>query len=163
MIYRSPIIAKILGGTKIQSQWSRPYIKRPPEELAMNKIFDVITITLLIVIANSSAIFAAPSRNPGIVAPTGNSPVAQYECRSRGPSTGQIVLRANNKYDVKHKTGKYQQSEFGYRFLTGPLKRQSIIRQMGNTYLVNTKNEARAAKLAAADGALFCTGGVIYY
>jgi hypothetical protein len=133
----------------------------------MNKIFDVFVITSLIVIANSAAMAtppsATPTTNPGIIAPTGRSIVAQYECRSRGPSTGQIVLRANNKYDAKQQIGRYQQSKVGYRFFTGPLKGQSIVRQQGNTYLVSTKSEARAAELAAADGALFCTGGVIYY
>jgi hypothetical protein len=135
----------------------------------MNRIFDVFITTLLIVIANSAAMATppsatpAPTTNPGIIAPTGRSIVAQYECRSRGPSTGPIVLRANNKYDAKQKIGRYQQSKVGYRFFTGPLKGQSIVRQQGNTYLVSTKSEARAAELAAADGALFCTGGVIYY
>ncbi len=135
----------------------------------MNKIFDVFAITLLIVIANSAAmatpptVAPKPTTNQGIIAPTGGSVVAKYECRSRGPSTGPIVLRANNKYDAKQKTGRYRQSKVGYRFRTGPLQGQSIVRQQGNTYLVDTKNEARAAELAAADGAAICTGGVIYY
>jgi hypothetical protein len=135
----------------------------------MNKIFDVITITLLIVMANSSVMAApqsatpSPSPNLGRTTPTGSLIVAKYECRSRGPSSGEIVLRANKKYEVKQQTGKYQPSQLGYRFLTGPLQGQSIVIAKDNIYLVNTKNEARAAELAAADAALFCTGGMIHY
>jgi hypothetical protein len=133
----------------------------------MNKLSNIVATTALLTLANLSIIMmptlAAPTQNPGIIAPTGNSVVAKYECRSIGPSTGEIMLRANNKYDVNGKTGRYQQSPVGYRFLTGPLKRQSIVRQQGNTYLVSTRDEARAAELAASDGASICTGGVIYY
>jgi hypothetical protein len=138
----------------------------------MNKLINISVTAALLTFVNlpiaakpAPAIPSpTPSQSPaGIVAPTGESVVAQYECRSRGPSTGQIILRANNKYDVKQQTGKYQQSQVGYRFLTGPLKGQSIVRKKGNTYLVSTRNEARADRLAAVDAALFCTGGVIYY
>lgn len=139
----------------------------------MNKLNNIAVTTALLTLANWSIVMmptwaaptptSSPTQNPGIIAPTGNSVVAKYECRSIGPSTGEIMLRANNKYDVNGKTGRYQQSPVGYRFLTGPLKRQSIVRQKGNTYLVSTRDEARAAELAASDGASICTGGVIYY
>lgn len=130
----------------------------------MNKIFDVFVITLLIVIANSSAMAGqTPANNPGITTPQGKSIVAKYECRSRGVNTGPILLRANRNYEVKQQPGKYQKSPLGYRFLTGTLKGQSIVIQNNNIYLVNTKSEAKAAEAAAVDGALFCTGGMIYY
>jgi hypothetical protein len=135
----------------------------------MNKIFDVIIITLLIVMANSSAMAApqsatpAPSSNLARAIPSGRSVVAKYECRSRGPSSGEIVLRANKKYEVKQQTGKYQRSQLGYRFLTGPLQGQSIVIAKDNIYLVDTKSEAKAAELAAADAALFCTGSMVRY
>jgi hypothetical protein len=37
------------------------------------------------------------------------------------------------------------------------LKKQSIVFQSENFILVETKSEARAAELAAADGAQYCT------
>jgi hypothetical protein len=129
----------------------------------MNKIFDVITITLLIVMANSSVMAAPQSATPSPSPNLGRSIVAKYECRSRGPSSGEIVLRVNKKYEVKQQTGNYRHSQLGYRFLTGPLQGQSIVIAKDNIYLVNTKDEARAAELAAADAALFCTGSMIHY
>lgn len=138
----------------------------------MNRIVKFCAATLLLAVAPVVAPIPSSaelkptgirSQNQGIVAPQGKEIVARYECRSRGPSTGEIVLRANGKYNVKNRQGKYQPSRRGYRFLTGALKGQSIVRQEGNIYLVSTKDEARAAELAAADGALLCTGGEIKY
>jgi hypothetical protein len=128
----------------------------------MNKLFDVLIITLSIVIANSVAMaMPSPSANPGLIAPSGGAIVARYECRSRGLNTGPIILRANNKYDAKQQTGRYQTSKVGYRFLTGPFQGQSIVHQNSNTYFVNTKIEAKAAEAATYDAAAVCTGGVI--
>jgi hypothetical protein len=139
----------------------------------MNRIIHVCTTTLLltfatVMVANNRSSAdpnpaPTPSPTPGIVAPQGKDLIAKFECRSRGPSTGEILLRANGKYTVQQKKGNYYPTRRGYRFITGSLKGQSIVRQKGNIYLVSTQNEARAAELAAADGALFCTGGEIKY
>ncbi len=149
----------------------------------MNRITHVWTTTLLLTLANVAV--ATTPRTPissqknllsaqpqTIVAPKGKELVAKFDCRSRGPSIGEIALQADGKYtlakQVKHhtvaqQTGKYSATPLGYRFTNGTLKGQSIVRQQGNTYLVSTKNEAKAAEVAAADGALFCTGGEIKY
>lgn len=141
--------------------------------VSMNKLIHVFTTTLLLTLAN---LMVVTSRSPadthrhtilgqtqGIVALKGRDLIAKFECRSRGPSTGEISLRANGKYNIKQLTGKYLSTPVGYRFINSSLRGQSIVRQQGNTYLVSTKDEARAAELAAADGALFCTGGEINY
>jgi hypothetical protein len=149
----------------------------------MNRITHVWTTTLLLTLANVAV--ATTSRTPvtsqqtilsaqpqTIVAPKGKELIAKYDCRSRGPSIGEIALQADRQYTVTkqvghhksaQKTGKYLVTSAGYRFSNGTLKGQSIVRQQGNIYLVSTKNEAKAAEVAAADGALFCTGGEIKY
>ncbi len=138
----------------------------------MNKIIHVFTTTLLLTFANLMVVTRSPAdiqknsppvQNQGIVAPKGNDLIAKFECRSRRPSIGEILLRANSKYQVKQQIGRYLSTPVGYRFINGLLRGQSIVRQQGNIYLVNTKNEAKAAELAAADGALVCTGGEIKY
>lgn len=149
----------------------------------MNRITHVWTTTLLLTLANvavattdrlplarnSTPIVARSDRTAqlsqpqAIVAPKGKELIAKFDCRSRGPSIGEISLQANGKYAVAKQTGKYAPTPSGYRFSSGKLKGQSIVRQQGNIYLVSTKNAAKAAEVAAADGALFCTGGEIKY
>jgi hypothetical protein len=148
----------------------------------MNKITHVWTTTLLLTLANVAVAttgrvplahnitpIVAQSQPQAIVAPKGKELVAKFDCRSRGPSIGEISLQANGKYTVAtgnrtaQQVGKYAPTPSGYRFINGKLKGQSIVRQQGNIYLVSTKNAARAAEIAAADGALFCTGGEIKY
>jgi hypothetical protein len=109
----------------------------------------------------------APKVTPGIVAPTGNSLVAQFECRTRGLNTGKITFTADRKYKVSNGIGKYSTFTnslgIGYRFLTGPAQKKSIVRQKGGIFLVSTDKEKQAAELAARDAALICTGGEINY
>jgi hypothetical protein len=141
----------------------------------MNRITHIFTTTLLLTLAN---LMVATTRSPAdiqpkvttpqqppqsIVAPKGRELVARFECRSRGSDTGEISLQANGKYQAKQQTGKYLTTPVGYQFTNGALRGQSIVRQAGNIYLVSTKQAARAAEIAAADGALFCTGGEIKY
>jgi hypothetical protein len=147
----------------------------------MNKITHVWTTTLLLTLANVAVAttgrvplthnitpIVAQSQPQAIVTPKGKELVAKFDCRSRGPSIGEISLQANGKYTVAtgnrtvQQVGKYAPTPSGYRFINGKLKGQSIVRQQGNIYLVSTKNAARA-EVAAADGALFCTGGEIKY
>jgi hypothetical protein len=108
-----------------------------------------------------------PKAKEGIVAPTGNSPVAQFECRTRGLNTGKIVFTADRKYKLPSGTGNYSTFTnsfgIGYRFLTGPAQKKSIVRQKGGIFLVSTNQEKQAAELAARDAALVCTGGEINY
>jgi hypothetical protein len=150
----------------------------------MNRITHVWTTTLLLTLANvavattdrlplahKSTPIVARSQPQAIVAPKGKELIAKFDCRSRGPSIGEISLQANGKYTVAsrvgHRTnqqmGKYTATPSGYRFSNGKLKGQSIVRQQANIYLISTKNAAKAAEVAAADGALFCTGGEIKY
>jgi hypothetical protein len=139
----------------------------------MNRIIHVFTTTLLLTAANLMVAITrspadthqhvTPNQPQGIVAPKGRDLVAKFECRSRGPSTGEISLQANSRYNAKQQTGKYFPSPVGYRFLTGSLRGQSIVRQQGNIYLVSTRSEAKAAELATFDAALICTGGEINY
>ncbi len=149
----------------------------------MNRITHVWTTTLLLTLANvavatTGRVPLASHKTPlaaqpqSVVAPKGNELIAKFDCRSRGPSIGEIALQADGKYSVTkqvahhtvvQKTGKYSATPAGYRFSNGTLKGQSIVRQQGNIYLVSTKNAAKAAEIAAADGALFCTGGEIKY
>jgi hypothetical protein len=141
----------------------------------MDRIRHVFTTTLLLTLANLMVVISrspadmppkvtVPQRPPQtIVAPKGRELVARFECRTRGSATGEISLQANGKYQAKQQTGKYLTTPVGYQFINGALRGQSIVRQAGNIYLVNTKQAARAAEIAAADGALFCTGGEINY
>jgi hypothetical protein len=139
----------------------------------MNRITHVWITTLLLTLANVAV--AKTGRLPlahnstpiaaqlqPIVAPKAKESIAKYDCRSRA-SIGEIVLQANGKYTLAKQTGKYAPTPSGYRFSSGKLKGQSIVRQQGNIYLVSTQNAAKAAEVAAADGALFCTGGEIKY
>ncbi len=141
----------------------------------MNKIAHVWTTTLLLTLANvavattgrvplaSKIITPIAVKPQTIVAPKGKELIAKFDCRSRGPSIGEIALQADGKYTLAKHMGKYAATPSGYRFSNGTLKGRSIVRQQGNIYLVSTKNAAKAAEVAAADGALFCTGGEIKY
>lgn len=95
---------------------------------------------------------------------TGNNKPAKsitFNCLTRG-SRVNVMLKANQTYSAtstvqKVVGGNYQTVGLAYRFKTGGLKGQSIIRQKGGIYLVTTKSETRAAELATFDAALSCT------
>jgi hypothetical protein len=139
----------------------------------MDKILHVWTTTLLLTFATLAVATTkspadtranvAPLQAQNIVAPRGRDVVAKFECRSRGPSTGEILLKADGQYSANDKMGRYSTFRLGYRLIDGPLRGQSIIRQQSSIYLVSIKDEAKAAELAAADSALACTGGEIRY
>lgn len=85
-----------------------------------------------------------------------------FKCQTRGSSVT-VVLKPNLKYNATSTVsttptmGNYVIAAGpAYRFKTGGLKDSSIVKQAGNFYLVATINEAKAAQLAASDGALFC-------
>jgi hypothetical protein len=139
----------------------------------MDKILHVWTTTLLLTFATLAVATTkspadtranvAPLQAQNIVAPRGRDVVAKFECRSRGPSTGEILLKADGQYSANDKMGRYSTFRLGYRLIGGPLRGQSIVRQQSSIYLVSTKDEAKAAELAAVDRALICTGGEIRY
>jgi hypothetical protein len=139
----------------------------------MKKILYVGATILSVMSVNIIPSMAVPTVQPvpkgaeGIVAPTGNSLVAQFECRTRGINTGKITFTADRKYKVPSGIGKYSTFTnsfgIGYRFLTGPAQKKSIVRQKGGIFLVGTNQEKQAAELAARDAALICTGGEINY
>lgn len=84
-----------------------------------------------------------------------------FNCLTRGSGI-KVALKSKKTYTATSKVspladGIYTTVGPAYRFKTGGLKGQSIVRQQGNYYLVETQSEAQAARLAAADGALFCT------
>jgi hypothetical protein len=97
-------------------------------------------------------------------AAAGNSKSAKlptFDCLTRG-SRVNVTLKAKQTYSAtstvqKVEGGNYQTVGLAYRFKTGGLKGQSIVRQKGGIYLVATKSEARAAELATFDAALSCT------
>jgi hypothetical protein len=139
----------------------------------MKKILYIGVTILSIMSINNIQLMAVPIEQPtpkgkeGIIAPTGNSLVAQFECRTRGLNTGKIVFTADRKYKLPSGTGNYStftnSSGISYRFLTGPAQNKSIVRQKGGIFLTGTKQEKKAAELAAIDTALVCTGGEINY
>jgi hypothetical protein len=107
---------------------------------------------------------AAPTAPESPASPTVKPGTIVFECRvplvaNATPSV--IRIETNKKYSVAGATpsgGNYLKAgNTTYRFRTGPLKRQSIVFQSENFILVETKSEARAAELAAADGAQYCT------
>jgi hypothetical protein len=139
----------------------------------MQKILYIGATILSIMFVNTIPSMAIPPKQPtpkgteGIVAPTGNSLVSQFECRTRGLNTGQITFTADRKYKVPSGAGNYStftnSSGISYRFLTGPAQKKSIVRQKGGIFLVGTSQEKQSAELAARDLALICTGGEINY
>ncbi len=139
----------------------------------MKKILYIGATILSVMSVNTIPLMAVPPAQPtpkgteGIVAPTGNSLVAQFECRTRGINTGKITFTADRKYKIPSGIGKYSTFTnsfgIGYRFLTGPAQKKSIVRQKGGIFLVGTPQENQAAELAARDAALVCTGGEINY
>jgi hypothetical protein len=141
----------------------------------MDKLLHVWTTTLLLTFATlavattkspaDTRVGVAPLQAQNIAAPKRQQPsvVAKFECRSRGPSTGEILLRSDGQYSANDKIGRYSTFKLGYRLIEGSLRGQSIVRQQSSIYLVNTKDEAKAAELAATDRASICTGGEIRY
>ena len=139
----------------------------------MDKILHVWTTTLLLTFATLAVATTkspadtranvSPLQAQNIVAPRGRDVVAKFECRSRGPSTGEILLKADGQYSANDQMGRYSTFRLGYRLIGGSLRGQSIVRQQSSIYLVSTRDEAKAAELAAVDRALICTGGEIRY
>jgi hypothetical protein len=139
----------------------------------MQRILSVGAMILSIISTTAISSIATPKQQPtptrsqGIVAPTGNSLVAEFGCRSRGSNTGSITFTADRQYKLLSGNGRYSTFTnsfgIGYRFLTGPEKNRSIVRQKGGIFLVGTPQEKQAAELAARDAALICTGGEINY
>jgi hypothetical protein len=141
----------------------------------MDKILHVWTTTLLLTFATlavattkspaDTRVNVAPRQAQNIAAPKEQQAVvvAKFECRSRGPSTGEILLKSDGQYLANDKMGRYSRFKLGYRLIEGSLRGQSIVRQHSSIYLVSTNDEAKAAELVATDRATSCTGGEIRY
>lgn len=106
--------------------------------------------------------FPTPSPSPGATEPVGGNVITKFECSTRTSSSGEVLLRANGYYTQPDGTGKYQAIPQGYRFLTGSLREQSIVRAKKGFVLVATKDEAKNTSLTSVEGAPMCTGGIIY-
>jgi hypothetical protein len=91
----------------------------------------------------------SPSSTPSL--PTGGNIISKLQCGSKATATGEISLRANGYYTVKDENGKYQAIGQGYRFLSGALRGQSVVQYKKNTYLIDSKDEAKASALVAND------------
>ncbi len=89
----------------------------------------------------------SPKVTPSL--PTGSNIIGKLQCGSKATATGEISLRANGYYTAKDENGKYQAIDGGYRFLSGALRGQSMVRYRRNTYLVDSKDEAKASALIA--------------
>ncbi len=115
-----------------------------------------ILLGCFLVISSSNIAFAGKT-TPQIA--TGQT--INFKCQTRG-STANFVLKPNLKYSATSSVGAPTNGNYviaagpAYRFKTGGLKGSSIVKQGGTFYLVATAQEARAAELAAADGALVC-------
>jgi hypothetical protein len=111
-----------------------------------------------------SCLLVLNSGNTVLAASTGNNKLVKsttFNCLTRG-SRVNVTIKTNQTYSAtstvqKVEGGNYQTVGLAYRFKTGGLKGQSIVRQKGGIYLVATKSEARAAELATFDAALSCT------
>jgi hypothetical protein len=115
-----------------------------------------ILLGCLLVISSSNSAFAGKAI-PKIAA----GQTINFKCQTRG-STANFVLKPNLKYSATSNIGAPTNGNYvvaagpAYRFKTGGLKNSSIVKQNGTFYLVATAQEAKAAQLAAADGALVC-------
>ena len=138
----------------------------------MQKPFLTSTTSLLVCAATILSLFSPSlAQNPAQGSKQQRrSNVTSFECRGFSPTLLTIVLKRNKTYTVQSRSvnteptnisknltgGRYVSFRNGVRFKTGELKNQSILRQNNNIYLVATSDEARAAEVAAADGAAFC-------
>lgn len=119
------------------------------------KLFPILLGCLLVISSGSSA-FAGKAAHKAATGQTIN-----FNCQTRG-STASFVLKPNLKYTATSTVGPPTNGNYvvaagpTYRFKTGGLKNSSIVKQGGTFYLVATAQEAKAAQLAAADGALVC-------
>lgn len=114
-----------------------------------------LMLICLLVLNTGTTVLAASANN--------NKPAKSitFNCLTRG-SRVNLTIKANQTYSAtstvqKVEGGNYQTVGLAYRFKTGGLKGQSIVKQKGGIYLVATKSEARAAELATFDAALSCT------
>jgi hypothetical protein len=115
-----------------------------------------ILLGCLLVISSGNIAFADKA-TPKVAA----GQTINFKCQTRG-STANFVLKPNLKYTATSTVGSPTNGNYviaagpAYRFKTGGLKGSSIVKQGGTFYLVATAQEAKAAQLAAADGALVC-------
>jgi hypothetical protein len=126
----------------------------------MNKpLFTASTSLLMILAAAIPVRSQLPSSSPSSTmspSPTPSTPssgniINKLQCGNRANATGEIALRGNGYYTAKDENGKYQTISQGYRFLSGALRGQSVVQYKKNTYLIDSKDEAKASALVAND------------
>lgn len=91
--------------------------------------------------------------------PVGGNIIGKFSCGTKDTATGEIWLRANGYYTLNSENGKYQTIDRGYRFLSSSLRGQSMIRYKNGMYLIDSKDEAKAASIISNDSSpTNCTG-----
>jgi hypothetical protein len=104
------------------------------------------------IISTCTSVFAAPKSCPlkSLI----------FNCLSKGPITI-VAVRSNQTYGATSNSGSladgaYRFGGTAYRFTSGGLKDKSIYWKEGKVYLVDTKDEDKAAELVKFDGAATC-------
>ena len=94
---------------------------------------------------------SSSSPSSGTSAPVGGNLITKFQCATRNSDLGEILIRANGYYTLSTGTGKYQAIPQGYRFLTGSLREQSIVKSKKGFILVSIKDEAKNASLSMVE------------
>jgi hypothetical protein len=107
-------------------------------------------LSCCLVLSTSTSAFAAPKSCPlkSLI----------FNCLSKGPITI-VAVRSNQTYGATSNAGSLATYRFGgtaYRFTSGGLKDKSIFWKEGKVYLLDTKDEDKAAELVKFDGAATC-------
>jgi hypothetical protein len=105
---------------------------------------------------------ASSSPSSGTSVPVGGNLITKFQCATRKSDLGEILIRANGYYTLSTGTGKYQAIPQGYRFLTGSLREQSIIKSKKGFILVSSKDEAKNTSLSMVDELASCDGGTTF-
>jgi hypothetical protein len=110
----------------------------------------------------SSPSSGTSSPSSGTSAPVGGNLITKFQCATRNSDLGEILIRANGYYTLPTGTGKYQAIPQGYRFLTGSLREQSIVKSRKGFALVSSKDEAKNPSLSMVDELASCDGGTTF-
>ncbi len=96
----------------------------------------------------------SPQPSAGV---TGNV-IDRIQCSVADIGAGEILVRGNGYYAFNGDNGKYQPIGQGYRFLSGPLRGQSMVRYKQGIYPIATSDEAKANYLIANDSSTKACG-----
>lgn len=90
-------------------------------------------------------------------AATGNV-LDRIQCSVADIGAGEILVRGNGYYAFNGENGKYQPIGQGYRFLSGPLRGQSMVRYQQGIYPIATSDEGKANYLINNDSSTKACG-----